>query len=127
MEKKKILIIDDEEGFTDLVKTTLEESGRYEVRAENQGERGHDSARMFHPDLILLDLVMPRMEGSAVAEQIKTDEGLKDIPIVFLTAAVTIEETQAQHGLIGGHPFLAKPVKLKELVACIEEALHYPG
>jgi len=123
MVKKKILVVDDEKAFTELVKTTLEETGKFEVRTENKGRQSFDIAREFGPDLILLDMVMPDMDGSYVADQIRSDEVLGDVPIIFLTAVVREEETRTGGGFIGGYPFIAKPVGLTELIERIEENL----
>lgn len=120
MGKKKILIIDDEDDFNQLVKVYLEKTGRYEVLTETRGAQGLIVTRAFKPDLIFLDIVMPDMEGSEVARRIKDDKELKDIPIVFLTAAATKEEVDSQAGIIGGHPFIAKPIRIQELIDCIE-------
>ena len=118
---KKILIIDDEEGFTKLVKLNLELTGKYEVRVENKGEKGLIAAKEYKPHLILLDVVMPDLEGSEVAAQLKEDPATKDIPVIFLTAILTKKERKGECGLIGGRAFLAKPVSLKELLDCIEK------
>lgn len=124
MEKKRILIVDDESGFTRLLKLTLERTGGYLVREENDGTKALMAAREFSPDLILLDIVMPKIDGGDVASQIKADPMLKGTRIVFLTAIVSKKEA-ATGGLIGGFPFIAKPVSLEALTACIEENL--PG
>ncbi|OGW75981.1 MAG: histidine kinase [Omnitrophica bacterium RBG_13_46_9] len=121
MNKKKILIIDDEAGFTKLIKLNLEKTRRYEVRTENVGSRGLASAIEFKPDLILLDILMPDIEGSSVAAQIKDEEKTKDIPIVFLTAIISKEEEHSDGGIIGGYPFVAKPVDMDDLIGCIEK------
>lgn len=124
MGKKRILIIDDETGLTRLLKLNLEQTGTYEVRTENQGSHALAAAREFRPDLILCDVIMPDMEGSDVAAQIQADPSLADTPLVFLTAVVSREEVEAQGGVIGGHPFLAKPVTVDKIVECIEQHLH---
>lgn len=121
MSKKKILIIDDEENFTKIVKLNLEETSKYEVRTENKGSFGLAAAKKFNPDLILLDILMPDMEGSEVAFQIKNDEDTKNIPLVFLTAVAKKEEVKASSGVIGGYPFIAKPVSVEELIDCIKK------
>ncbi|NIO11966.1 MAG: response regulator [Deltaproteobacteria bacterium] len=121
MEKKKILIIDDEVGFTNLVRLNLEDTGNYEVREENEGARGLQVAKSFRPDLIFLDIVMPDMQGTDVARLIKEDAALKNVPIVFLTAIVSAEETDSHGGMIGGNPFLAKPVSSEKLIETIEK------
>ena len=88
MAKKRILLVDDEKSFTNLLKLNLEETGSYEVRVENWAEDAYTAAKEFKPDLILLDIIMPRMPGGNVAAQIKEDTDLRNTPIVFLTAAV---------------------------------------
>jgi CheY-like chemotaxis protein len=123
MAKKRIMIIDDEEFFTKLVKLNLEKTGKYEVRAENKGSQGLAVAREFKPDLILLDILMEDMEGSEVAVQLKNDVNTRDIPVVFLTAVVKKEEVASGSGVIGGHPFIAKPISINELISCIEKNL----
>ena len=120
MAKKRILLVDDEKSFTTLLKLNLEETGEYEVRVENWGEDAFGAARDFDPDLILLDIIMPRMPGGNVAAQMAGDPKLKDIPIVFLTAAVRRHQVEEHEGVICDHPCLAKPASLEEVVAAIE-------
>lgn len=121
-EKKRILIVDDESGFTRLLKLTLEKTGRYSVREENDGTKAHEVAREFRPHLILLDIVMPQIDGGDVASEITGDPVLNGTKIVFLTAIVSKKEA-SEGGLIGGFPFIAKPVSLETLRQCIEENL----
>jgi len=121
MAKKKILVVDDEKAITDTLKMNLEMAGEFEVRAENKGTNVLATAREFKPNLILLDVMMPDKDGGEVANDIKRDGVLKDTPIVFLTAALTKEEAALQNNKIGGHPFVAKPVGLEELINCINK------
>ncbi|MGA2322815.1 MAG: response regulator [Sedimentisphaerales bacterium] len=121
MNKKKILIVDDEEKFTKYVKLNLESTGKYEVRVENKGSHGLEAAKAFKPDLILLDVMMPDMDGSEVAAQLKEEESCKNIPVVFLTAIITEQEIDEKGSDIGGHPFIAKPINLKNLISGIEQ------
>jgi two-component system, OmpR family, response regulator len=121
--KKRILVVDDEAGFTRLLKLNLEQTGSYEVLAENAPDRAVSSARRFKPDLILLDVMMPEMDGGTLAAALRASPSLELVPIVFLTAAVKKEEVVSHRGQIGGFPFIAKPVDLGELVKCIEEHL----
>jgi two-component system sensor histidine kinase/response regulator len=125
MGKIRVLLIDDEIGLTRLLKLNLEQTDRYEVRIENQGLQGLAAAREFRPDVILCDVLMPDMEGTEVAAQIKADPSLAKTPVVFLTAVVSREEVAAKGGMIGGHPFIAKPVTVEDIMACI--AQHLPG
>jgi CheY-like chemotaxis protein len=121
MEKKKILIVDDEEGFTHTIKLNLEASGRYEVREENRGALALATAKAYQPDLILLDIIMPDKDGSLVAIELKEDAATKNIPVVFLTVVVKKQETDGACSVIGGHPFIAKPVNVRDLTGCIEQ------
>lgn len=121
MAKKKILLVDDEAGFTRAVRLNLEAEGNYEVMVVNEGAQVLEAARLFQPNLIFLDLVMPDIEGSEVARHIRNDGELKNTPIVFLTATVTSAEVKAHEGIIGGEIFIAKPVTVQEVIKCIEE------
>ena len=122
-EKKRILVVDDEPSITRLLKLNLEQTGDYEVETENVSKAALAAAEEFHPDLILLDVIMPGLDGGNLANQLQASPKLKGVPIVFLTAAVTREEVRARHGLVGGLPFLAKPVNLQEVLACVERHL----
>ncbi|MGI8432663.1 MAG: response regulator, partial [Chthoniobacterales bacterium] len=82
--------MDDEEGFTRLTRLTLTD---YEIHEENRSARALETAQIFEPDLILLDVMMPEFDGGDVAAQIRADPKLKEVPIVFLTAIVTQKET----------------------------------
>src|SRR6476660_6677724 len=104
MAKKRVLLVDDEKSFTTLLKLNLEETGNYEVRVENWAEDAFTAAREFKPDLILLDIIMPRLPGGNVAAQMAEDPELKDIPIVFLTAAVRRHQVEDHEGVICDHP-----------------------
>ena len=106
-----------------MLKRNLEATDRYVVRTENTSANAITVAREFLPDLILLDVMMPGLDGGETAAKIKEDKSLSHIPIVFLSAIVKKEETQATGGNIGGFTFLAKPVKLDDLIACIEGKL----
>lgn len=120
--KTRVLIIDDEVSFTQMVKINLEETNKYEVHTLNDPLQAVSIARSFHPDIILLDVIMPTMDGGDVAYQIKGEQDLSSIPVVFLTAVVKEEETgSGGEGVIGGHSFLAKPVSVGKLVECIEK------
>ena len=119
--KRRILIIDDEVTLTRLLQLNLERTGAYEVRVENWGARGVAAAHEFHPDLILCDVVMPDMEGGEVVAQLRADPSLQETPVVFLTAVVSKQEAEARGGVIGGHPYLAKPSSIEEVVRCIEQ------
>ncbi len=120
---KKILIIDDEENFCQLVKLNLELTENFEVLISTTGKQGVELAKSERPDLILLDLIIPDIDGSETAERLLNDSATKYIPIIFLTAIVGEKQVKDSKGTIGGREFISKPVKPEELIRRIEEAL----
>ena len=119
--QQRVLLIDDEVPLVRLLQLNLEQTGAYEVRVENHPRQALATARAFRPDIILCDVIMPEMSGGEVAAQLRDDPVLKETPIVFLTAVVSKQEAASRGGVIGGHPYLAKPVSIEEVVACIEQ------
>ncbi len=122
-EKKRILVVDDQAQNTRLVKLYLERTNDYVVREENVAKAALSAAEGFQPHLILLDVMMPGMDGGDLAACFHANPKLKAVPIVFLTAIVTKGEVDAGGGRIGGVAFLAKPVVLSELAACLKQHL----
>ena|SRR3989338_6154784 len=120
MGKRKILIIDDEQEFAEMVRLNLESTGKYEVSTETDANNALFTALKCRPDLILLDVIMANKEGPDVAIEIKRDPRLKETPIVFLTATVTQQEVDSEGGKIGGQAFVAKPSDLDVLLNSIE-------
>lgn len=121
-----ILAVDDEESLTFFIKLNLQNEKRYDfqVTTANSGEEGLRLARSIHPDLILLDIMMPDLSGTEVAEKLQMDARTKNIPIIFLTAIVQKDEVSEEGGMIGGREFIAKPVGKEELVNRIEATLN---
>jgi CheY-like chemotaxis protein len=119
--KKKVLIIDDEVAFTSIVKLTLEGHGGFEVCVENDSRQAIATTRKFWPDIIILDVVMPELDGGEVHTQFMADPILKRIPIIFLTAIVRQKEIDENKGMIGGSFYIAKPVSADGLISAIEE------
>jgi len=122
-EKKRILVVDDEPSITRLLKLNLEQTGDYLVWTENSPSTAPAAAKEFRPDLILLNVMMPGQDGGELASAFHAEPAIQNVPIVFLTAAVTREEVRTRNGVIGGQPFLAKPVNLHEVLACLERHL----
>jgi CheY-like chemotaxis protein len=105
------------------LKLNLEQTGDYIVHTENAAEGALTAAQVFRPNLILLDVAMPGMDGGELARRIQDHPKLNSVPIVFLTALATKEEVSKSRGLIGGLPFLAKPVDMHEVLACLDKHL----
>lgn len=122
-EKKRILVVDDQAQNTRLVKLYLERTNDYVVREENVAKAALAAAAEFQPHLILLDVMMPGMDGGELAACFQANPKLKAVPIVFLTAAVTKGEVEAGGGRVGNFPFLAKPIVLSEVAACLKQHL----
>lgn len=121
--KKRILVVDDQPGFTRMIKRILEQTGLYEVRTENLARKAIDAAREFRPDLILLDVMMPGMLGSEVAAQLQQDSELSSIKFAFITAVVSKADVQDAGAQIGGHEFIAKPIGAEDLCRFVEKKL----
>ena len=121
-QNRRILIVDDDRDGTRLIKSLLEEISHYLVLEENDAAKAHESARDFRPDLILLDMMMPQVDGRDIAAQIDADPELQRTPIIFLTALATKVEAKAGMSF-QGHPVLAKPINILELINRIEENL----
>lgn len=124
-ETKRILIVDDEEKFANMIKKNLEKAGAYEVRVETKGAAAIPAIKAFKPHLIILDVIMPDKRGPEIAVEIRQDEKLALIPIVFLTATAQKGQSEMFGGLVGGSPFtikpaISKPVSTPDLVKCIE-------
>lgn len=123
MTKRKLLIVDDEPSITQLLRLNLEKTGNYTIRTENVAERVLSALQEFKPDLILLDVMMPGMDGGTLAGKIHQTRAFKNLPIVFLTAAVKQEELDARNGVIGGFPYIAKPLNVRGVIEIIEKHL----
>jgi two-component system alkaline phosphatase synthesis response regulator PhoP len=121
MDKKRILMIDDEENFCTLVKKNIELTNEFEVFIATNGEDGIKLAKELKPDLILLDIIMPDMDGADVITCIKNDKILNGIPVVILTAIAKGDESTPQADFAGGYALLSKTTTITELIACIKK------
>jgi DNA-binding response OmpR family regulator len=97
----------------------VEKTNEFEVYTATNGGDGIKLIKEIKPDLILLDIIMPGLDGGDVVSLIRSDESIKDTPIVFLTSLVRKDEVGA--GFTKGYSLLAKTVTLRELIACIKE------
>lgn len=121
--KKRILVVDDNPSDTQLLKRYLEETHEFVVREENDPKTALSAAEEFQPQLILLDVLMPEMDGAELAAAFKANPRLKAVPIVFLTSKLTKEQVDMCAGRIGGYSFLAKPIVLTEVADCLKRHL----
>jgi CheY-like chemotaxis protein len=119
--KTRILLVDDEKSVSVCMKINLERTGKFEVQTENHAPNALAAARLFRPDIIVMDVMMPEMEGGEVASQMAADPDLKAVPIVFLTAILSRQEAGINGIMNGKRKVPAKPLDLASLIACIEE------
>jgi len=124
--KTRVLVIDDEESFTKMVKLNLEGTDMYTVRTLNESRKAIEVARDFQPHIILLDVVMPEVDGGDVANNLRTRTATKNIPIIFVSAMVSQKESHSGFYESGGEHFLAKPVNTETLSGAIETVLSRP-
>lgn len=117
----KILVVDDEEDITTALSIRLKSLG-YEVITAVDGLQALDLARKEHPDLILLDIMLPKLDGYKVCRMLKFDEKYKDIPIIMVTAKGADSEKQTGQD-VGADAYFTKPIKTDLLIAKIKEIL----
>ena len=120
---KKILVIDDQPDNVFILQDRLEQQG-YEVLSASDGPEGIEKANSQHPDLILLDVMMPGMSGFEVCKELVDSENTKEIPIILVTALTGSEDIK--EGLqAGAFDYIKKPFNKTELLARINSALRY--
>jgi DNA-binding response OmpR family regulator len=124
MQVWRVLLIDDEKGFTDMVSVNLEQSGKFKVGVENEPLKAVDTAREFAPDIVVLDIVMPKKNGYDILSSFSKEPKLKNVPVIVLTALVSNDETSGAAVVrSGGEVILAKPVSSVTLIETIEARL----
>ena len=121
MSKQTILVVDDERDLLDLIEYNLKKEGFKVLKAEN-GEEGISKAKGHKPDLILLDIMMPKMDGLEAVEIMRKDDELKKTPIIFLTAR-SDEKTEIDGLNKGGDDYITKPISTTKLVSRIKAVL----
>ena len=121
MPKKTILVVDDEQDLLDLIEYNLRKEGYQVLKAEN-GLEGIQAARDHKPNLVLLDIMMPKMDGIMVCDVMRSDADLKHIPIIFLTAR-SDEKTEVEGLNKGADDFITKPISTTKLLSRIKAVL----
>lgn len=119
MNKKKILIVDDEPEFVNLVRLRLEANG-YEVIDAPDGEEGLKKAEEGNPDIILLDIMMPKKDGYTLMRELKYKETTKSIPIIVITAKPDMKDLFEIEGF---KDYVVKPFEDEDLLLRIKRAL----
>ena len=122
MSKKRILVVDDEVDLVETVRFSLELEG-YDVLVAYNGEEALNQARKENPDLILLDLMLPKLDGYKVCRLLKFDERYKHIPVLMLTAK-TQEKDKATGMETGANEYITKPFEMDELMKKVKGYLN---
>ena len=121
MAKQTILVVDDEKDLLDLIEYNLRKEGFNVLKAEN-GEEGIAMAKEHSPDLVLLDIMMPKMDGLQAVEVMRKDAELKRIPIILLTAR-SDEKTEVEGLNKGSDDYITKPISTTKLISRIKAVL----
>ena len=123
---KTILLIDDDHDLSGLIKSVLEYAD-YRVLLSHEAQKGIETAKEEKPDLILLDIIMPGMDGAQAITILKSESSTKNIPVIFLTGLVSDEDINiGSEGInIGGvyHKSIAKPFENEKLLKVVKDAL----
>jgi two-component system alkaline phosphatase synthesis response regulator PhoP len=118
---KTILVVDDEKDLLDLIEYNLKKENFDVLKAEN-GEEGIKIAKEHKPDLVLMDIMMPKMDGMEAVEKMRADDDLKSIPIIFLTAR-SDEKTEVEGLNKGGDDYITKPISTTKLISRIKAVM----
>ena len=122
MKKIKVMIVDDEEDFIKIMQINLENTGKYEVQTLSDAREIMLRVKSFIPDVILLDILMPKMDGVETCRILNEDSVGIGIPIIALSALDTNKDKLMMYKL-GVVDFLVKPIEIDDLIAKIEKAL----
>lgn len=116
----KILIVDDDKRVTSLLERYLT-AHHYEVTAINHSSRAIQTANLMHPDLFILDIMMPHPDGYALCKSLRADPNFSQTPILIITA---LDNSNSSAATFGANAYLTKPFDLDELISNIEAILH---
>lgn len=124
MKTKRVLVIDDESPIREIVEMGLEEMAGWEVLKAASGQEGIETAKTQLPDAILLDVMMPEMDGVSTFKKLQENAATQNIPTIFMTAHIEKNEQQRllQSGIQG---ILLKPIKIYTLVEQIQDILNW--
>ena len=121
----KILVVDDEPEITEIVETFLTENG-FKVRTENEPSKAIEKARGFKPDVILLDIMMPGVDGYDICQALKNDPEFSNVPIIFLTGKDRADD-MGRSFKSGGDMFIKKPFSCERLLEIVSIVLMSTG
>lgn len=113
--KRKILVVDDDEELVELIRDVLERDGRFEVRTVNNGFGAGMMVKEYHPDLIVLDVMLPDINGKEVCQVVRSDKAMDDIRIICISGMVE-EDKIGELRAAGADDFMHKPFEVEKLI-----------
>lgn len=113
--KRKVLIVDDDQELVELITDVLERDGRFEVKSVNNGFDAGMMVKDYHPDLIVLDIMLPDINGKEVCQRVRSDKALDDVKIICISGMVE-EDKVKDLKEAGANDFLHKPFEVEVLV-----------
>lgn len=125
IDNAKVLVIDDEPEITEIIQTFLSEAG-YRVQVENSSKNAVEKARGFKPDVILLDIMMPDIDGYNICQELKKDPEFVDTPVIFLTGKDRSDD-MGRSFKSGGDMFIKKPFSCERLLEIVNIMLMSAG
>jgi DNA-binding response OmpR family regulator len=126
MDPSKILVVDDEENIRELIRVNLIAAG-FDVCTAANGKDALDKITTFHPALIVLDVMMPEIDGWEVCKSVRDDPGLEHIRIIMLTAKGSDRDKIIGKGIFKADEYMTKPFDIDDLTAVIRRQLHNHG
>jgi excisionase family DNA binding protein len=113
--KRKILVVDDDRELVELITDVLEKDGRFEVRTVNNGFDAGMMVKEYHPDLIVLDVMLPDINGKEVCQRVRSDKSMDDVRIICISGMVESNKIDELR-LAGANDFMQKPFEIDRLV-----------
>jgi len=113
--KRKVLIVDDDEELVELIADALERDGRFEVRSVNNGFDAGMMVKEYRPDLIVLDVMLPDINGKEVCQRVRSDKSMNDVRIICISGMVE-EDKVSELRAAGADDFMHKPFEVEKLV-----------
>jgi len=120
---KKILVVDDDKSLVEMIRLKLMSEG-YKVFTSYNGSDALEQAKAKKPDLILLDIMMPKMDGAQMEKELRAFKETEGIPVIFITCTIDKKQAAAMDHKLGKHLVVAKPFDGKELLAAIDNVLN---
>jgi excisionase family DNA binding protein len=113
--KRKALVVDDDEELVELIRDVLEADGRFDVRVANNGFDAGMMVKEYHPDIIVLDVMLPDINGKEVCQRVRSDSSLDDVRIICISGMVESDKI-AELRDSGANEFMQKPFEVEQLV-----------